>query len=110
MKKLPFPDARMWVTCHRGDCYNHKENTMPSFASAMASGADMLETDVRLSADGVLVLMHDEAVDRTTNGTGNVKDMTFAQLRTLNAGESWSPPSSPRWKSCWSSWHPPACC
>ena len=87
MKKLPFPDVRMWVTCHRGDSYSHWENTMPAFAAAMASGADMLETDVRLSADGVPVLMHDETVDRTTNGTGLVKELTFAQLRALNAGD-----------------------
>ena len=91
MKKLPFPNVRMWVTCHRGDSYNHKENTLPAFAAALASGADMMETDVRLSADGVLVLMHDEAVDRTTDGTGLVKEMTFAQLRALNAGEKLEP-------------------
>ena len=91
MKKLPFPDVRMWVTCHRGDCYNHKENTMPSYVSAVASGADMMETDVRLTADGVPVLIHDETVDRTTDGTGLVKDMTFDRLRTLNAGEKLEP-------------------
>lgn len=91
MKRLSFPDARMWVTGHRGDCYTHWENTMPAFEAALASGADMLETDVRLTADGVPVLMHDERVDRTTDGTGAVKELTFAALRTLNAGDAQEP-------------------
>ncbi len=91
MKKLPFPDARMWLTCHRGDCYSRWENTLPAFEAAIASGADMLETDVRLSADGALVLMHDDRVDRTTNGTGLVKELTFAELRALNAGDRYDP-------------------
>ena len=95
MKKLPLPENRMWVTCHRGDCYNRWENTLPAFEAAIASGADMLETDVRLSADGVPVLMHDDRVDRTTDGTGAVKELTFEPLRTLNAGDKYDPAPIP---------------
>ena len=95
MKKLPFPNVRMWVTCHRGDCYNHKENTMPALEAALASGADMMETDVRLTADGVPVLMHDESVERTTGSTGLIKELTFARLRELNAGEKLQPAPVP---------------
>ena len=79
-------EGKMMVAGHRGDSYNCFENTMEAFQSAIPAGADMVETDVRLSSDGVLVLMHDEKVDRTTNGTGFVKDMTFEELRSLNAG------------------------
>ena len=48
----------------------------------------MIETDVRLSSDGYLVLMHDDKVDRTTNDRGYVKDMSFEKLRLLNCGDS----------------------
>ena len=53
--------------------------------------ADLTEMDVRVSADGELVLMHDSTVDRTTNGTGSVASMTLAQLQTLDAGSWFSP-------------------
>ncbi len=91
MKKLPLPENSIWVTCHRGDSYTHWENTIPAFEAALVSGADMLETDVHITADGVPVLIHDNTVDRTTNGTGDLKDMTFARLRTLNAGDELEP-------------------
>lgn len=81
-------DAYMSVAGHRGDSYNYYENTLTAFKMAIQNGADMIETDVRLSSDGYLVLMHDDKVDRTTNGRGYVKDMTLEELRRLNCGDS----------------------
>ena len=74
------------VAGHRGDSANCPENTVAAFRAAIEAGADMIETDVRLTRDGVPVLIHDRTVDRTTDGKGYVKDMTFAELRALNAG------------------------
>lgn len=64
------------------------ENTLPSFTSAVGKKADFVEFDGRLSSDGVLVIMHDDTVDRTTSGTGSVASLTLAQLEALDAG-SW---------------------
>ena len=89
------PENRMYVAAHRGDSYNYYENTMTAFEKAYETGCDMIETDVRLSADGYLVLMHDDRVDRTTNGVGRVDEMTFAELRMLNAGDTAAPQQVP---------------
>ena len=62
------------------------ENTPIAINSAIDLGADMVEIDVRLTKDGVLVLMHEDRVDRTTSGTGFVKDLTWEELQTLDAG------------------------
>ena len=78
--------GKMMVAGHRGDQSGYPENTMEAFRAAIAAGVDMIETDVRLTKDGALVLIHDKTVDRTTDGTGAVAEMTLAQLRTLNAG------------------------
>ena len=75
------------VVGHRGAAKLVPENTLPSFERAIALGCGATETDVRLSADGQLVICHDETVDRTTNGTGKVADLTLAQLRQLDAGD-----------------------
>ena len=82
------PEKRMYVAAHRGDSYNYYENTMTAFKMAILSGCDMVETDVRLTLDGALVLMHDEKVDRTTNGVGRVDKMTLEQIKALNAGDT----------------------
>ena len=79
------------VIAHRGGAGLRPENTMPAFRHAVALGVDVLEMDVRSTSDGVLVLMHDRTVDRTTNGTGPVDSFTFEQLRKLDAGHRWSP-------------------
>lgn len=68
---------------HRGGNEVHTENTRRAFSDAMAHGAQWLETDVRFTSDDYPVIMHDPTVDRTTDGTGNVADMTLAQLRAL---------------------------
>ena len=82
------PENRMYVAAHRGDSYNYYENTMTAFKKAVEAGADMIETDVHLTRDGYLVLIHDDRVDRTTNGRGRVDEMTLAELKELNAGDT----------------------
>lgn len=76
------------VTAHRGFSSAAPENTLAAFEKAIEVGADYFELDVYTSLDGVLVVMHDSTVDRTTDGTGNVADFTLAQLKALDAG-SW---------------------
>lgn len=70
---------------HRGASGYAPENTLEAFRLAMEMGADGFELDVHMSRDGELVVIHDESVDRTTNGTGFVKDLTLAQLKALDA-------------------------
>lgn len=72
---------------HRGASGYFPENTMLAFIKAVEMGCDGIETDVQMTKDGVLVLIHDESVDRTTNGSGLVKDFSFTELRQLDAGE-----------------------
>ncbi len=74
------------VIAHRGGGARAPENTIEAMRLAIADGADGLEFDVRLSADGEVVVIHDPAVDRTTNGTGAVERMTLAELLSLDAG------------------------
>ncbi|MEU6225673.1 glycerophosphodiester phosphodiesterase family protein [Streptomyces sp. NPDC047042] len=71
---------------HRGIMGVEPENTLRSFVAADRAGLDMIELDLRLSKDGALVVMHDADVDRTTDGTGPVAEMTLAELRALDAG------------------------
>jgi glycerophosphoryl diester phosphodiesterase len=73
---------------HRGASGYAPENTFSAFEKAVEMKADYIEIDVQRSRDGELVIIHDTSVDRTTNGTGAVKDLTFEQLRSLDAG-SW---------------------
>lgn len=71
---------------HRGDSVTYPENTLEAFMSALDKGADINESDMHLSADGVPVLIHDSSVTRTTNGTGAVSSLTLAELKSLDAG------------------------
>jgi glycerophosphoryl diester phosphodiesterase len=73
---------------HRGASAYAPENTISAFDKAVEMKADYIEIDVQRSKDGELVLIHDTSVDRTTDGTGKVGDLTFEQLRNLDAG-SW---------------------
>ncbi|MCS0497998.1 glycerophosphodiester phosphodiesterase [Protaetiibacter mangrovi] len=91
MGALRAPGEPAFVAGHRGDRADAPENTMPGFAAAFASGLDFVETDVQLTADGVPVLMHDDTVDRTTDGTGAVADLTVDQIRALDAGSWYAP-------------------
>ena len=74
------------VIAHRGDSARRPENTLASFASALEAGAEIVEFDVHLTRDGHVVVLHDAAVDRTTDGAGRVQDMTLAEIRRLSAG------------------------
>ncbi len=80
------------VDAHRGASVSFPENTLAAFEAGVAAGADSVEFDVQLSADGVAVVIHDDTVDRTTNGTGAVSELTLAELQSLDAG-SWKAPS-----------------
>lgn len=88
---LRAPGERAFIAAHRGDRTVAPENTIPALRAALASTLDFVETDVQLSADGVPVVIHDRSVDRTTNGTGIVADLTLAELRQLDAGAWYSP-------------------
>jgi glycerophosphoryl diester phosphodiesterase len=79
------------VISHRGEHLSHPENTLPAFQAAIDAGADYFELDVRTTSDGHLVLMHDATVDRTTNGKGKVREMTFEQIQRLDAGGKFDP-------------------
>ena len=70
---------------HRGGVIDFPENTLYAYAEVALAGADVLEMDVYQTADNALVIIHDLDVDRTTNGTGNVVDLTLAELRALDA-------------------------
>lgn len=72
---------------HRGAAGHAPENTLAAIRKGIELGADLVEVDVRRTRDGELVVMHDKRVDRTTNGSGYVADMTLPELRRLDAGE-----------------------
>ncbi len=89
MSERSFSQAGPIVVAHRGAPLVEPENTIPSFEAAVAAGADAVEFDVRLSADGQPVVLHDAAVDRTTDGRGLARDLTVAELGriTIQRGE-----------------------
>lgn len=74
------------LCAHRGDMDKCPENTLAAFRQAISVGSPMVEFDVWMTRDKRLVVVHDAAVDRTTNGKGKVSDLTLAQIRRLNAG------------------------
>lgn len=73
----------MYICAHRGYSETYPENTMLAYRKAIEAGANGIEFDVQKTKDGVLVIMHDERVDRTTNGTGHIKDFTLKELKAL---------------------------
>src|SRR3954463_888507 len=77
---------------HRGYSAVAPENTLPALTAAARAGATYVEFDVRTTADGVPVVIHDRTVDRTTSGTGLVADLTMDEVRALDAG-SWFAPA-----------------
>ncbi len=85
----------MRVIGHRGASAYEPENTLRSFLRAAELGADMVELDVHLSADGVPVVIHDARLERSTNGRGPVRERTWAELRRLDAGQGERIPSLP---------------
>lgn len=83
----PYLAGAPLLFAHRGGAALAPENTLAAFVDAVERwGADVLETDVHLSADGELVVIHDDRVDRTTDGTGAVAQMPWSELRELDAG------------------------
>ncbi|MBW8771232.1 MAG: hypothetical protein JF589_15870 [Gemmatimonadetes bacterium] len=86
---VPSSDPRFRIIAHRGFMRRFPENTIVAVRSAFDQGADAVEVDIRLSADGVPMVMHDETVERTTNGTGTFSKLTEAQLVSLNACVRW---------------------
>ncbi len=84
------PGAGSQVAAHRGASHEFPEQTLAAYEEALRQGADGLECDIRLTKDGHVVCIHDKRVDRTSNGTGLVGDMTLAELRALDFG-GWHP-------------------
>jgi glycerophosphoryl diester phosphodiesterase len=78
------------IFAHRGASAQAPENTLAAFELAIAQNADAIELDVKLSADGHAVVIHDTTVDRTTNSKGRVKDLSLAELQSLDAGTFFS--------------------
>ena len=80
----------MKVYAHRGYSGRYPENTMLAFKEAEKTGCYGIELDVQLTKDGEVVIIHDERVDRTTDGTGWVRDFTLEELKKLNAAAVWN--------------------
>jgi glycerophosphoryl diester phosphodiesterase len=83
-------DPDMLVIAHQGGERVWPSNTMYAYQHAVDIGADALEMDVHMTADSVLALMHDDTVDRTTDGSGAIRDMTWAEIAALDAGHYWT--------------------
>lgn len=83
-----FP--RPILFAHRGDSAHAPENTLPAFQQALQNGADGVELDVKLTADGQVIVIHDSTVDRTTDGKGRVASLTLEAVRKLDAGKWFS--------------------
>ena len=79
---------RPWIIGHRGYHAKYPENTLAAFEAAIKAGADMIELDVMLSRDRKVAVIHDATLERTTQGSGSVADLTLAELQQLDAG-SW---------------------
>jgi glycerophosphoryl diester phosphodiesterase len=90
-----LPAGRPLVIAHRGGEGIFPENTLAAFRGAGRLGADILEMDLRRTADGELVVIHDETVNRTTDGSGPVAGFTLEELKELDAGYRFRPPDSP---------------
>ena len=87
----PWLSQRILNFTHQGGEFEWPSNTMFAFERAYAGGADVLEMDIHTTADGEVVVIHDSTVDRTTNATGSVYDMTLAELQKLDAGHNFIP-------------------
>ena len=86
-----FDSGRPMVIAHQGGEGLRPSNTLLAFENAVALGVDVLEMDVHGTRDGALVLIHDDTVDRTTDGSGRVLNFTLAELQQLDAGDYWTP-------------------
>jgi len=86
-----FGLSRPIIFAHRGASGAYPENTLPSFQAAAKIGAHVLETDTRITKDGIPVLAHDESLLRTTGVDAHVEDLTLKELKDIDAGHSFSP-------------------
>ncbi|MFT4232543.1 MAG: glycerophosphodiester phosphodiesterase family protein [Leucobacter sp.] len=84
-------DGPVGIISHRGAAAVAPENTLAAMSVAIDQDVEFVETDVRLTSDGVPILMHDPELDRTTSGSGPVSERTFAEIRSLDAGSWFSP-------------------
>ncbi len=85
------PKPQAVIAAHRGMAAGYPENTLAAFRHSVSAGFPVIEVDLRATADGHIVIMHDETVDRTTDGTGEVGRMTLAEIRSLDAGSHAGP-------------------
>jgi glycerophosphoryl diester phosphodiesterase len=93
----PYLDNhRFWVLAHRGGRSLGPENTLYTFRRAADIGVDVIELDTRLTRDRHIVVLHDSTVNRTTDGSGRVQDLTLEQLKQLDAAYRWSPDGDAR--------------
>jgi len=83
---MPAPQPVPLIIAHRGDSSHRPENTLVAFAAGLETGAAIVEFDVHLTRDGEVVVIHDDTIDRTTDGRGEVKQMTLAEIRRFSAG------------------------
>jgi len=90
---VEFPEDRPAYIGHRGARALSDENTLESLDLAVELGVDMVEFDIQRTKDGVFVLMHDDTVDRTTDGTGRVDEMTLEEFKKLRTDRGYTPPT-----------------
>ena len=83
---MEFYTNQVRVAAHRGNSRYYPENTLPSFRSALTLPVDQLEIDLHMTRDGQIILMHDHTVDRTTDGTGLIREKTLREMQALDAG------------------------
>jgi glycerophosphoryl diester phosphodiesterase len=87
-------DTQIYVIAHRGGMVPRvPENTIPAFQKCLELGVDAIELDLRSTSDRKIIVLHDENVDRTTNGSGPVNALTLAEVKKLNAGDGFSVPT-----------------
>ncbi len=86
----PPPNKSLAIIAHRGGAGLAPENTLAAFRNGLALGADFLEMDAQLTQDGILVIIHDDTIDRTTDGKGRVADFTLQQIQLFNAAAKYA--------------------
>jgi glycerophosphoryl diester phosphodiesterase len=88
-------NGRVMITAHRANWRQAPENSLQAILNSIDSGVDIVEIDLHKTKDGCLVLMHDETVDRMTNGSGRIADLTFEEIRSLRLKQAQGGNSSP---------------
>lgn len=91
MTSNPWRRERPLAVSHRGHSIEYPENTFEAYHKAIELGAEMIECDVNITRDGVLVMMHDPTLNRTTNGAGRVNESTLQEIQRLDAGAKFDP-------------------